>query len=77
MGLNVIKIKKAALFTHLILFDFFFIDSVAKENLIHFGSSSITGVNKKIFLLSFFEQFKSFKQFFRLLQYLKKSNSRC
>ena len=76
MTLNIAKKKSTCLFTHLILFDFFFIDSFVRQDLLHFGSFDVHGVKKKIYLLSLFEQFKSFKQFFRLLQFLKKSKTK-
>ena len=76
MALHNVKTKKTTLFTHLILFDFFFVDSLVKQNLPHFGSFPVSGIKKKIYLLSLFEQFKSFKQFFRLVQFIKTSNQK-
>lgn len=76
MSINVIKPKKSTLFSHLILFDFFFFDSSAKHSLLHFGTFPVSGVNKKIYILNLIEQFKSFKQFFRLLQFLQKSKQK-
>jgi hypothetical protein len=76
MLLHNIKTKKTTLFTHLILFDFFFVDSLVKQNLSRFGVFPISGIKKKIYLLSLFEQFKSFKQFFRLLQFIKMSKQK-
>ena len=76
MGLNIKKAKKATLLTHLISFDFFFFDASVKQNLFHFGTFPVGGVNKKIYVLNLVEQFKTFKQFFRLLQFFKKSKQR-
>jgi hypothetical protein len=76
MSLNVIKQKKSTLFKHLILFDFFFFDSSVKHSLLHFGTFPVSGINKKIYVLNLVEQFKSFKQFFRLLQFLQKSKQK-
>jgi hypothetical protein len=76
MPLNISKKKTTTLFTHLILFDFFFIDSRSKQDLVHFGSFQSHGLQKKVYLLSLFAQFKSFKQFFRQLQFLKDSKQR-
>jgi len=50
MALHNIKTKKTTLFTHLILFDFFFVDSLVKQNLSHFGTFPISGKKKKKFI---------------------------
>ena len=76
MALNISKKKSTTLFTHLILFDFFFIDTVSKQKLLHFGSFQAHGLKKNIYLLNLFEQFKSFKQFFRQLQIIKSSKQK-
>jgi hypothetical protein len=76
MAMTISKKKTTTLFTHLILFDFFFIDAHTNKNLLHFGSFPVRGVKKIIYLLSLFDQFKSFKQFFRLLQFLKTSKQK-
>lgn len=76
MALNIAKKKTITLFTHLIVFDFFFIDSYANQDLLRFGSFQVHGEKKNIYLLNLFGQFKNFKQFFRLLQFLKKSNQK-
>ena len=55
---------------------FFFFDSSFKQDLLHFGSFPVAGNQKKIYLLSLFDQFKTFKQFFRLLQFLQKSKQK-
>ena len=76
MGLNIKKEKNYTLFTHLISFDFFFFDVSAKQDFQHFGSFPAGGINKKIYILNLVEQFKTFKQFFRLLQFLKNNKQR-
>ncbi len=76
MTLKTAKVKKITLFTHLISFDFFLFDSLAKQDQLHFGDFSVDSVNKKIYILNLAEQLKTFKQFFRLLQFFKKSKQK-
>jgi len=76
MSLYTAKEKKVTLFTHLISFDFFLFDSASKQGELHFGDFSVDGVNKKIYIINLAEQLKAFKQFFRLLQFFKKSKQK-
>ena len=67
---------KPTLFSHLINFDFFFFDSFSKSNSTDYLNFLVTQRTKNLFLLNALNQFKSFKQFFRLLQFLKKRTNK-
>lgn len=69
-----LKPLKPNLFLHLINFDFFFFDSPNKSHLLKYSQFNINPKTHSVYLLNMFEQFKSFKQFFRLLQFLKNCN---
>jgi hypothetical protein len=68
------RLLKPNLFSHLINFDFFFFDSPNKCHLSPYSDFKVNPKIYSIYLLNMVEQFKSFKQFFRLLQFLKKRN---
>jgi hypothetical protein len=62
-----------SLFSHLINFDFFFFDASQKQNVSEYLKFKTQNKSNRVLLLNFIEQFKTFKQFFRLLQFLNKN----
>jgi hypothetical protein len=64
------------LFSHLINFDFFFFDVSQKQNVSEYLKYKTQNKINRVLLLNLVEQFKTFKQFFRLLQFLNKNKNK-